>query len=179
MVTPTAAIKVLFDARAIASRVQGLGQRLQREVAHEDPLVISLLGGSVIFLSDLIRAVSTPLRYEFVQVEYEVHEEEGREEIIDIHYPIPVDVAGQSVLVVKDVVSTGVIESYLANQFAQHGARRVRFAALVDLPKERKTHCQVDYGVFTTERTARLVGYGMKHNGRYGNLPYVGYLASE
>jgi hypoxanthine phosphoribosyltransferase len=176
VVTTTPTIKVLFDARAIAARVQTLGQKLQREVAHEDPVVVSLLGGSVIFLADLIRSISTPLRYEFVQVEYESHEGAAQEQVIDIHYPIPFEVTGQSVLVVKDVVSTGVIETYLANQFGQRGARKVRFAALVDLPKERKTHCQVDYSVFTTERTARLVGYGMKHHGRYGNLPYVGYL---
>jgi hypoxanthine phosphoribosyltransferase len=174
MTAPT--IKVLFDARAIAARVQALGQRLQREVAHEDPLVVSLLGGSVIFLADLIRSISTPLRYEFVQVEYKSHEEQGEEEVTDIHYPIPIEVQGQSVLVLKDVVSTAIIETYLANQFLQLGARKVRFIALVDLPKERKTHCQVDYSVFTTERSARLVGYGMKHQGRHGNLPYVGYV---
>lgn len=173
MTTPN--IKVLFDARTIAARVQNLGQRLQREVAHEDPLVLTLLGGSVIFLADLLRAVSSPLRYEFIHVEYTRHE--GEEQVTDIHYPLPIDVAGQSVLLIKDVVSTAVIETYLSNQFLQRGARRIRFVALVDLPKERRTHCQVDYGVFTTERTARLVGYGMKHNGRHGNLPYVGYLA--
>jgi len=170
-------IKILFDARAIAARVQALGQRLQREVAHEDPVVVSLLGGSVIFLADLIRSISTSLRYEFVQVEYRSHEEEGTEEVVDIQYPIPLEVGGQSVLVLKDVVSTAIIETYLANQFLQKGARKVRFIALVDLPKERKTHCQVDYSVFTTERSARLVGYGMKHQGRHGNLPYIGYLA--
>jgi len=170
-------IKILFDARAIAARVQALGQRLQREVAHEDPVVVSLLGGSVIFLADLIRSISTSLRYEFVQVEYRSHEEEGTEEVVDIQYPIPLEVGGQSVLVLKDVVSTAIIETYLANQFLQKGARKVRFIALVDLPKERKTHCQVDYSVFTTERSARLVGYGMKHHGRHGNLPYIGYLA--
>jgi hypoxanthine phosphoribosyltransferase len=175
MTTPT--IKLLFDARAIAARVQALGQRLQREVAQEDPLVVSLLGGSVIFLADLIRSISTPIRYEFIQVEYSSHSAEGDEEVTDIQYPIPLDVAGQSVLVLKDVVSSAVIETYLATQLAQRGARRVRFIALVDLPKERKTHCQVDYGVFTTERSGRLVGYGMKHQGRYGNLPYIGYLA--
>jgi hypoxanthine phosphoribosyltransferase len=173
MSTPT--IKILFDARAIAARVQALGQRIQREVAQEDPIVVSLLGGSVIFLADLIRSISTPLRYEFVQVEYQA--EEAREEVTDIQYPIPIDVSGQSLLVLKDVVSSAVIETYLANQFLQKGARKVRFVALVDLPKERKTHCQVDYSVFTTERSARLVGYGMKHQGRHGNLPYVGYLA--
>ena len=175
MSAPT--IKVLFDARAIAARVQALGQRLQREVAHEDPLVVSLLGGSVIFLADLIRSISTPLRYEFIQVEYgSSHEGEGEEEVTNIHYPIPLEVQGQSVLVLKDVVSSAVIETYLANQFLQRGAKKVRFIALVDLPKERKTHCQVDYSVFTTERSARLVGYGMKHQGRHGNLPYVGFL---
>ena len=174
MTTPT--IKLLFDARAIAARVSALGQRLQREVAAEDPLVLSMLGGSVIFLADLLRSISTPLRYEFIQVEYTAHDE-GEEQVTDIHYPIPIEVAGQSVLVLKDVVSSAVIETYLANQFAQRGARRVRFIALVDLPKERKTHCQIDYGVFTTERSGRLVGYGMKHQGRYGNLPYIGYLA--
>lgn len=176
MTAPT--IKILFDARAIAARVQALGQRLQREVAHEDPFVVTLLGGSVIFLADLIRSISTPLRYEFVQVEYTAHEEGGAdEEVVDIHYPIPLEVSGQSVLVLKDVVSSAVIETYLANQLLQRGAKKVRFIALVDLPKERKTHCQVDYSVFTTERSARLVGYGMKHNGRHGNLPYIGYLA--
>ena len=175
MTTPT--IKILFDARAIAARVQALGQRLQREVAQEDPLVVTLLGGSVIFLADLIRSISTPLRYEFIQVEYTTHEEEGVEEVVDIQYPLPLEVAGQSVLVLKDVVSSAVIETYLANQLLQRGARKVRFVALVDLPKERKTHCQVDYSVFTTERSARLVGYGMKHHGRHGNLPYIGYLA--
>jgi hypoxanthine phosphoribosyltransferase len=174
--TTTPNIKVLFDARAIAARVQALGQRLQREVGQEDPIVVSLLGGSVIFLADLLRSISTPLRYEFIQVEYSEHAE-GEEQVTDIHYPIPIDVTGQSVLVLKDVVSSAVIETYLANQLAQRGARRVRFVALVDLPKERKTHCQVDYGVFTTERSSRLVGYGMKHQGRHGNLPYIGFLA--
>lgn len=175
MTAPT--IKVLFDARAIAARVQALGQRLQREVAQEDPVVVSLLGGSVIFLADLIRSISTSLRYEFIQVEYSAHEESGAEEVVDIHYPIPIEVSGQSVLVLKDVVSSAIIETYLANQLLQKGARKVRFVALVDLPKERKTHCQIDYSVFTTERSARLVGYGMKHHGRHGNLPYIGYLA--
>ncbi|HVS02597.1 MAG TPA: phosphoribosyltransferase family protein [Thermoanaerobaculia bacterium] len=170
-------IKPLFDARAIHARVQALGQRLQREVAHEDPLILSLLGGSVIFLADLVRSISTSLRYEFVDVE--THAQQGGEAVQDFQYPIPIDIRGQSLLVLKDVVSTAIVETYLATQLLQRGARKVRFAALVDLPKERKTHCQIDYSVFTTERAGRLVGYGMKVNGRNGNLPYIGYLEEE
>ena len=169
-------IKILFEPRAISARVQALGQRLQRDIVQEDPLVLSLLGGSVVFLADLMRAISSPLRYEFMHVEYE----KGKgAEALDIHYPIPVQVRGQSVLVVKDVISTAVIESYLATQLQQAGAGRIRFAGLVDLPKERKTHFQADYSVFTTERTSRLVGYGMKHEGRWGHLPYIGYVVDE
>ena len=172
-------IKILFDARAIAARVQALGQRLQREVAHEDPVVVSLLGGSVIFLADLIRSISTPLRYEFVEVQYTAHEESGAEEVVDIHYPIPLEVTGQSVLVLKDVVSSAVTEPYLEQQLRDHGAAQVRFAALIDLPDERKTAFDLHYSALISHREGVLVGYGLKAQGRYGNLPYVGRLADE
>jgi len=168
---------VLFDARQISMRVKQLGETLQKEVAIEDPLVICLLGGSVVFASDLLREISSPLRFEFIHVDFEPGEH--GDEPLGIHYPIPIDVKGESVLVVKDVVASGVIENYLASQFVQKGARAVRFATLIDLPKERTTHCQVDYRVFTTERTGRLVGYGMKHDGRYGNLPFIGILTED
>lgn len=166
-------VKVLFEARSVAARVQALGQRLEREIAAEDPLVLGLLGGSVVFLADLMRAIPTLLRYELVHLE-QPPEETGSP--IELHYPVPIDVKGESLLVVKDVVSSAIIETYLLNQLQQKRAQQVRFAALIDLPKERKTHFQVDYSVFTTERSGRLVGYGMKHDGRFGNLPYVGYL---
>jgi hypoxanthine phosphoribosyltransferase len=93
-----------------------------------------------------------------------------------LHYPIPVEIAGRRVVVLKDVVSSGVTELYLGEQLRQHGAREVRFAALVDLPDERKTAFTVDYRAFSTWRTGTLVGYGLKHQGRYGNLPYIGRL---
>ncbi len=166
-------IKELFDARTLSNRVRDLGQQLQREVAPNDPLILSVLGGSVIFLADLVRAIGTPLRYEFLQVD---HHEEGSESPVELSYPVPIDVEGQHLLVVKDVVSSAVIETYLRSQFLAMGASKVQTIALVDLPKERTVHFQVDYGVFTTERTKRLVGYGMKFEGRYGGLPYVGYL---
>ena len=168
-------IKELFDARTLANRVHDLGRQLQREVGPTDPLVLSVLGGSVVFLADLVRAIKTPLRYEFIHVG---QQEEAEDSAVALHYPVPIDVRDQHLLVVKDVVSSAVIETYLRNQFLEMGARRVQVVALVDLPKERTVHFQVDYSVFTTQRNARLVGYGLKLDGRYGGLPYVGYLNS-
>lgn len=169
-----ARIEQVYGAETVQERVRALARRLQEEIGSEDPLVVSLLGGSVIFLADLLRAVSAPLRFEFVHVEY--GHPQGADEMLDIHYPVPLAVAGESLLVIKDVVSTGVIESYLASQLRERGAREVRFAALIDMPSERKTGFTLDYGVFTEERNGAFVGYGLKHDGRHGNLPYLGRL---
>ncbi len=169
-----ARVEPLYGAETVQERVRALARRLQEEIGGEDPLVVSLLGGSVIFFADLLRAVESPLRFEFVHVEY--GHRQGAEEMLDIQYLVPLDVAGESLLLIKDVVSTGVIESYLASQLRERGARAVRFAALIDLPSERKTGFTLDYGVFTEERQGPFVGYGLKHEGRHGNLPYLGRL---
>ncbi|HYX26079.1 MAG TPA: phosphoribosyltransferase family protein [Thermoanaerobaculia bacterium] len=185
---PQAGIEILFEVAEVRDSVTALGRRIAAELGAEDPLLIALLGGSVIFLADLVRAIERPVRYEFIDVAYRAdrarraepaNAADGEEtaEVLRIEYPIPVDIAGQSVLVLKDVVSSGVTEPYLEQQLRDHGAREVRFAALIDMPDERKTAFDLRYGALTTHRHGLLVGYGLKHQGRYGNLPYVGRLA--
>lgn len=166
-------IEPLFDSDTVRANVQDLGRKVGEELSEEDPLLIALLGGSVIFLADLVRAIARPVRFEFIQVAAGEGAEPG---VLQIRYPLPLDVAGQSVLVLKDVVTSGVTEPYLEQQLRDHGAREVRFAALIDIPDERKTDFQVGYAAFRTGRQGLLVGYGLKHEGRFGNLPYVGRI---
>lgn len=166
-------IEPLFDAEAVRTSVHDLGRRIGRELAGENPLLIALLGGSVIFLADLVRAIEEPVRFEFIQAGSGEGAEPG---VLQIRYPLPLDVAGQSVLVLKDVVTSGVTEPYLEQQLRDHGAREVRFAALIDIPDERKTGFEASYAAFRSERQGLLVGYGLKHDGLYGNLPYVGRI---
>jgi hypoxanthine phosphoribosyltransferase len=181
-------IEPLFDAAALHASVTELGAKLNEDFGRDgEPLLLAILGGSVIFLADLVRAIDRPVRFELMQVGYsegsqgseglESGESPGSQERVqNIHYPIPVEIAERRVVVLKDVVSSGVIEVYLAEQLRQHGAREVRFATLIDLPDERKTAFTVDYRAFSTWRDGVLVGYGLKHEGRYGNLPYIGRL---
>lgn len=172
-------IEILFAPDEIEREVLDLGQRLHADLADSDPLFLSLLGGSVIFLADLVRAYGSPVRYEFVQVGYR-QPAIAAADVLAIQYPIPVNLAGQDVLVIKDVVTSGVTESYLAEQLRQMGAARVRMVGFIDMPTERKTDLELDYRVFNLERSAPLVGYGLKHEGRFGNLPYIGrFLAPE
>jgi hypoxanthine phosphoribosyltransferase len=174
-------IEPLFDAGTVRDSVAALGRQLGAELGKEDPLLIALLSGSVIFLADLVRAIEVPVRFEFIDVDYRVDTAAGEEgsELLSIRYPIPIEIAGQSVLVLKDVVASAVTEPYLEQQIRDHGAREVRFAALIDMPDERKTAFDLHYRALTTHRHGLLVGYGLKHQGRYGNLPYVGRLTGE
>jgi hypoxanthine phosphoribosyltransferase len=177
-VSSPAAVETLFDAEAVRESVAALGRRIAAEIGSEDPLLVALLGGSVIFLADLVRAIDLPLRYEFIDVAYQADADSGEGDgMLKIQYPIPLDIAGQSVVVLKDVVSSAVTEPYLEQQLRDHGAREVRFAALIDMPDERKTAFDLHYSALTTSRRGLLVGYGLKHQGRHGNLPYVGRLA--
>jgi hypoxanthine phosphoribosyltransferase len=174
-------VETLFDAATVRDSVNALGRRIAAELGDDNLLLIALLGGSVIFLADLVRAIERPVRYEFIDVAYHVDpaaEAEG-DDVLRIEYPIPIQIAGQSVLVLKDVVSSGVTEPYLEQQLRDHGAAQVRFAALIDLPDERKTAFDLPYSALTTHRRGVLVGYGLKAQGLYGNLPYVGRLTDE
>jgi len=182
---PQAGIEILFEEAEVRASVAALGRQIAAELGPEDPLLIALLGGSVIFLADLVRAIEQPVRYGLIDVAYSAAEAvlpadapEGEEaaEVMRIEYPIPLEIAGQSVLVLKDVVSSGITEPYLEQQLRDHGAREVRFAALIDMPDERKTAFNLQYSALTTHRKGLLVGYGLKHDGRFGNLPYVGRL---
>jgi hypoxanthine phosphoribosyltransferase len=176
-------VETLFEAAALRGSVAQLAGQMTADFGppeSPEPLLLAILGGSLIFLADLVRAIDRPVRYELIQVGYsEGSPIEDEEKVQNIHYPIPVVIAGQSVVVLKDVVASGVIEVYLGEQLREHGAREVRFAALIDLPDQRTTDFSVDYSAFTTKREGTLVGYGLKHEGRYGNLPYIGRLLLE
>lgn len=170
-------IQLVYDEPTIQHQVSAVGRQLEAEIGDEDPLLISVVGGSVVFLADLVRAIQKPIRYEFIQVQYSTGS--GNDQVMEIHYPISMDVSGQTLILVKDVVSTGVIETYLRSQFLQRRAKRVAVAALLDLPEERRTDLKVDYRLFTPKKPGLFVGYGLKTGGRYGNLPYVGRLAEQ
>jgi hypoxanthine phosphoribosyltransferase len=165
-------IQVLYDADTIRHRVSELGERLQRDFSDADPILISIIGGSVVFLADLLRAIRMPIRYETVQVQYSGAG--GAADVLDIHFPISVPVADQQLILLKDVMATGITESYLASQFLDLGASEVRIVALIDLPDERKLDVSADYSLFTPRQSGTFVGYGLKVEGRQGHLPYIG-----
>lgn len=164
-----------FSAREIEARVADVASRIGEDFRDRDLVIVSLLKGSAFFLADLSRKIERPHGFEFINV---MRRETGGNESIEIDFSTPLSVAGRDILVLKDVVNTGVIETYLMNQLRVDNPASVRFAAIVDKPQERRSSILVDYVLFTSNDSDLLVGYGMEQGGRHGHLPYIASVGS-
>jgi hypoxanthine phosphoribosyltransferase len=161
-----------FEAERIAARVAEVARRLDEDFQGRPVVLLSILKGAALFTADLARQVRTPAALEYISV----RRAEG-DEILQIDFATKFDLSGKAVVLLKDVVNTGVIETYLSDQLRGSGVESVRIAAIVDKPHERRTDLTVDYPLFTSEG-GTFVGYGMEYKGLYGNLPYVAEIAS-
>lgn len=159
----------------IASRVAELAARITRDYEDRPLVLLSLLKGSAIFLADLCRKIDRSHGFEFINVTR--RDLEGKESV-EIDFATPVSLAGKEVVVLKDVVNTGVIETYLMNQLRGDGPASIRFASIVDRPHERRSSILVDYVLFNSTDRDHLVGYGMEYNGLYGHLPHIAAIST-
>ena len=164
------------SAREIEARVIETASRIDRDYQSRPLVLVSILKGSAFFLADLSRRLNRAHGYEFINV---TRRESGGSESIEIDFSTPLSVAGKDVVVLKDVVNTGIIETYLMNQLRNDGPASIRFAAIVDKPQERRSSLLVDYVLFTDNASEILVGYGMEHGGRYGHLPHIAALGGQ
>lgn len=157
-----------YEADQIARRVTEVASTLDAQF-HERPLLlIAVLKGSSFFLADLARQMSAPTSCEYISV----RREEGSDEILQIDFSTTFSVGGKPVLLLKDVVNTGIIETYLIDHLRSQGASVVRLAAIVDKSQERRTELAVDYPLFAADKGV-FVGYGMEYQGQYAHLPYI------
>jgi len=162
-----------FEAERIAARIAEVARRLDDDFRGRPVVLLSILKGAALFTADLSRQIRTPAALEYISV----RRAEGSDEILQIDFATKFEMSGKSVVLLKDVVNTGVIETYLSDQLRGGGVESVRIAAIVDKPHERRTDLTVDYPLFTSEG-GTFVGYGMEYKGFYGNLPYVAEIAS-
>jgi hypoxanthine phosphoribosyltransferase len=169
--------RVLLTAEQIRERVGQLAAELQRDYAGRQPLLLAVLRGSVVFLSDLIRHLEMPVCLDFVQLaSYGASTcSSGRVEVVK---DVGTDVAGRDVVVVEDIVDTGRTLAYLVEELKRRGAASVRVCALLDKPSRRQVPVELDYVGFEVP-DCFVVGYGLDFAGRYRNLPYVAELSPQ
>ena len=164
----------LYGPEDIARRVAELGRRIGHDYPDGDIVLIAVLKGAGFFVADLARAMSRPVRCEYIDV---LREGES-EKVVSYHFLAPFNVADAHLIVLKDVVRSGVVESWLQNQLREEKPRSIRFACVVDHPQERKSPLRVDYVLFPAQESV-LVGYGMELQGEGGNFPFIAQVRTE
>ena len=167
-------LEPLFSAEQIQTRIGDLGAEIARDYAGRNPLLIGVLKGACIFLSDLLRAVDLRLGVEFMAISsYGVSTRTSGEVRIVKDLGVPVE--GRDILVVEDIVDTGLTLSYLLDNLRARGAKSVKLAALLDKHDRRQRQVEINYLGFSIP-DAFVVGYGLDFAERYRNLPYIAIL---
>lgn len=167
---------ILITDKMLAKRIAALGREIEKDFAGRDMVVVSLLTGTVMFIGDLIRQLSHPLRLDFMGVSsYGKGTESG-----DLVFTkeLRIDVKGRDVLLVDDILDTGRTLRRVLEKLCLLGPKRVRTCVLLDKPSRRIEKVTADYIGFTIPDQF-VVGYGLDFAEKYRNLPFVGVLKPE
>jgi hypoxanthine phosphoribosyltransferase len=165
-------LEMLYTAEQIQARVRELGAQITREYAGKDLYIVGVLKGSCVFMADLIRHIDLPMEIDFMAVSSykDGLKSTGDVEIIkDLMKPI----RDKDVIVVEDIVDTGLTLFHLVELLKTRGAASIRLASLLDKPEPRiKKDLRIDYTGFRIPNKF-VVGYGLDAAGRYRNLPFI------
>lgn len=168
---------VMFDEAALVAKCREMGQQLTRDYAGKDLLVVGILKGSVMFFADLVRQINVPLNIDFmVASSYGSGTETSGS--VKIKKDLDGDIKGRHVLLVEDIIDSGVTMSCLMAELAKREPASIRLCALLSKPSRRQVDVQIDYCGFEVPDEF-LVGYGLDYAEKYRNLPVVGILKRE
>lgn len=169
--------KVLLNEEQIAAKVKELGRVISTDYAGKNPLVICVLRGAVVFMTDLIRHMNIPLEIDFMAVSsYGASTRSSG--VVRIVKDLDSTVENRHVIIVEDIIDSGLTLSYLMDVLDRRNALTVKVVTLLDKPSRRTVELYPDYCGFQIP-DAFVVGYGLDFAEKYRNLPYIGILKEE
>lgn len=169
-------IKTLYSPEQIRERVKELGQEITREYADKSLVLLVVLKGSFVFAADLARAIDLPLRIEFLGVQ-SYGDDTASSGVVQITLDLTRPIDDEHVLIVEDIVDTGLTLDYIRRQIDARRPASVRVCALLHKPARMKKKVSIDYLGFTIEDVF-VVGYGLDWAQKYRNLPMIGVVTS-
>ena len=170
-------LKVLYSEEQIKARVQEMGDTLYEQFKGKDPLFLGVLKGSFIFMADIVRACQIKSDVEFIAVS-SYQNATSSSGVVQITHDLQQDITGRDLIVIEDILDSGVTLNYLKNYLMVRKPASITIATLMDKPARRKADIYADYSCFEIP-DAFVVGYGLDYNERYRNLPYIGILKPE
>jgi len=167
-------LEVLISEEQIQARIREMGAEITRDYAGRRPELICVLKGAMIFMSDLMRSIDLNLSIDFIAVSSygKGKTSSGEVRIIkDLDEPLE----GRDIILIEDILDTGLTLSYLLNNFRSRGATSISIVTLLNKPERRRIEVSADYVGFEIPDKF-VVGYGLDFDERYRNLPYIGVV---
>ena len=167
-----ATIDVMISEAEIAAKVEEIAKRIENDYKGEPLLVVGILKGASVFVSDLIRKINLDVNIDFMCVSSygNATESSGTVRILK---DLDVDISGKNVLIVEDIIDSGLTLSNLVKELQIRNPKSLKLCTLLDKPERRKANVAVDYVGFVIEDKF-IVGYGIDWAEKYRNLPYIG-----
>lgn len=169
--------KILFSEQQVQSKVQELGAQITSDYQGKDLVIVGILKGAVVFLADLIRELELPLELDFMVIS-SYGKSTRASGVVRILKDLDKNIAGKDVLIVEDIVDTGLTLSYLKENLHTRGPASLKICTLLDKPSRRKVVLNPDYRGYSIPNEF-VVGYGLDYGEKYRNLPYIGVLKPE
>jgi len=169
--------EVLYSEEVIQAKVRELGAAISRDYEGRNPLVICVLKGAFIFMADLSKNITIPIALDFMAVSSYGNSTRSSGEV-RIVKDLDTSVEGRDVLIVEDIIDSGLTLSYIIDVLERRNAKSVHVVALFDKPGRRTVDLNADYTGFEIP-DAFIVGYGLDYAEKYRNLPFVGVLKPE
>ncbi|MCZ7662253.1 MAG: hypoxanthine phosphoribosyltransferase [Thermoleophilia bacterium] len=167
---------VYLTAADLDRRVRELGAEITRDYQGADLLLVSVLKGAIFFMADLARAIDLPLEMDFLAItSYQTDQATGRNKAIRFLKDLDRPLEGKDVLIVEDIIDTGLTLHYIMRNLALREPRSLEVCTLLDRPYRRLADITVRYSGFTVPDDF-FVGYGFDHMQRFRNLPYLAHL---
>ena len=163
--------RTLYSRESISTRVKELGEIISKEYNNKNLIVVSLLRGSFIFASDLVREISIPVEVDFMTTASYGHSEVSSGNVEIIH-DIRADIEGKDVLIVDDIIDSGYTLKKVKEALAVKNPNSVKICVMLDKPSRRKVDLEPDFVGFTIPDVF-IVGYGLNYGDHYRNIPYI------
>ncbi|MEE2779957.1 MAG: hypoxanthine phosphoribosyltransferase [Myxococcota bacterium] len=164
---------VLLDEETLSARVKELGREISEAYAGKDLAVVAVLKGSFVFLADLVRAIGTECTVDFLAVSSYGNAEKSSG-VVQITSDLTSPVEGRDVLLVEDIVDTGLTMQYLLENLGTRRPRSIQVATLLHKPARARVEVPIHYKGFTIEDQF-VIGYGLDYKQKYRGLPFIGY----
>lgn len=165
----------MITQEAMQRRIASLGLRIARDYQDKNLLLVGVLKGAFAFFADLTRAIPIPLHVDFLMVARQRNKRNKEDGTLEIVSDLSADLKGQDVLVVEDIVDSGLTLTFLKKTILARQPRSLRFCTLLDKPERRKVEVKADYVGFVVPNKF-VVGYGLDYKNKYRNLPYIATL---